>query len=86
MKQDTFQQLIEPLVTIKSKFGRGFIFDSNPAVIPIATPRPCDDCDQIVSGRTVDYKLIGLNTNKPGWIKRCNYCKLKTTIFQKRLK
>jgi hypothetical protein len=44
----------------------------------VVLPRPCEDCDQIVTDRRVD---IYLNRGINGlWIKRCSACKQKTSV------
>ena len=76
MDPNTFKTKIEPLVKIKPIKGAGLLYDANPQVTPIHEPKPCDECDRMVKGRTVIYFIKDLD-KKPYWTKKCSGCKTR---------
>jgi hypothetical protein len=45
-----------------------------------ARPRPCTDCSDLVTNRTVSYALQLDSKGQQTWQRRCSECRTKTTV------
>jgi len=77
MDNMTFKERIEHLVKIKKPGNKAS--DANPKITAIHTPKPCEDCGNMVKGRVVEF-YIKTWTTKPQWTKECNLCDYKETL------
>jgi len=74
-----FNQLIEPLIKIhrlgSTDSSSGEYANANPKIIVLHPRRPCEDCKESITGRTVSYFL-----KNDCWIKKCEKCRRKYRV------
>ena len=81
MDKEDFNERILDLLKIEKKARKqGANIDTNPKITVKHQARPCDDCDQMVVGRTLEFYVRYPFTERAHWIKSCSECKRKEPI------
>jgi hypothetical protein len=89
MDPKKFKEYTDKLITIKKpRTGRSqngqpnetHLF--NPTIILNHPARPCEDCDDIVFGRRVNYFIRLKGYPQEHWIKQCVTCKRKEKHYK----
>jgi hypothetical protein len=89
MEKTLFQGLLEQhcyqgRINLKNKARSKIDFEpreDNKKILSKPCTEHCGDCDDIVTGRIVEYTIKFDYLDRPvGWTKKCSLCKKKTVV------